>query len=188
MHRTTARPAAPPRVRRRAVITLELLFAIPILLIVLLAVVEVGLILAASKQVEFASRQGAKLAAEVPRSGGPPELGTFNLPATVNNLKDQVDEYLATAGYTNSCTVILEHNVAGVANPSQTDDDGQPCNCGPIGSLPAAVPGPPAAGLESVRVTVCLPMDGNIPNCLAVFGLDLADCTIRQSTVWRYEL
>lgn len=187
MHRRTARTSESRVVGRRAVITLELIFAIPMLLIVLLAVVEVGLILAASKHVEFASREGAKLAAEVSRSGGPPNLGSFNLPATVNNLKDQVDDYLVTAGYTNSCTVILEHNVASVPNSVQTDDDGQPCNCEAIGNLPSVVPGPPATNVESVRVTVCLPMDGNIPNCLAVFGFDLADCTIRQSTVWRFE-
>jgi hypothetical protein len=169
------------------VVTLELIFSIPVLLIVLLAVVEVGLILAAGKHVEFASRLGAKLAAEIPRTGGPPDLGTFNLPSTINNLKDRVDEYLLTAGYTESCTVILEHNAAGVPNPSQTDDDGTPCTCEPIGSLPASVTGPPVTAIESVRVTVCLPMDGNIPNCLATFGFDVSECTIRQSTVWRYE-
>lgn len=173
--------------RRRAVVTLELILAIPILLIVLLAVVEIGLILAASKHVEFASRLGAKLAAEMPRTGGPPNLGTFNLPVTPNNIKDRVDQYLQTAGYTGSCTVILEHNVVGVINPVQTDDDGMSCPCEPIGTLPAAVPGPPATVIESVRVTVCLPMEGNIPNCLATFGFDLADCSIRQSTVWPYE-
>lgn len=179
--------AARPAARRRAVVTLELILAIPILLIVLLAVVEFGLILAASKHVEFASRLGAKLAAEVPRSSGTVNLASFNLPSTPGNLKDRVDEYLLTAGYTAACAVILEHNAAGVPNPSQINDDGTPCACGPIGSLPASVSGPPATSIESVRVTVCLPMQGNIPNCLATFGFDLSDCTIRQSTVWRYE-
>jgi hypothetical protein len=127
MLRRTTRSTSPVPSRRRAVVTLELIFAIPILLIVLLAVVEVGLVLAASKHVEFASRLGARLAAEIPRNGGPPDLGTFNLPATLNNLKDRVDEYLTTAGYTNSCAVILEHNAVGVPSPSQTDDDGVPC-------------------------------------------------------------
>jgi hypothetical protein len=175
--------------RRRAVVTLELILAVPVLLIVLLAVVEVGLILAASKHVEFASRLGAKLAAEIPRTGGPPDLGTFNLPTTTNNLKDRVDQYLVTAGYTNSCTVILEHNAVGVPNPVQIDDDLMPCPCDPdpVTPLPSSVPGPPPAQIESVRVTVCLPMEDNIPNCLATFGFDLADCTIRHSTVWRYE-
>jgi photosystem II stability/assembly factor-like uncharacterized protein len=175
--------------RRGAVVTLELILAVPVLLIVLLAVLEVGLILAASKHVEFASRQGAKLAAEISRTGGPPDLGTFNLPTTPDNLKDRVDEYLVTAGYTNSCTVILEHNAAGVPNPVQVDNDGTPCPCSPdpIGPLPSSVPGPPLTTFESVRVTVCLSMTDNLPNSLATFGLDYGDDTIRHSTTFRYE-
>jgi hypothetical protein len=165
---------------RRAVVTLELILAIPVLLIVLLAVVEVGLILAASKHVEFASRLGAKLAAEATTA----DLGMLN---TTGPLKDEIDEYLTTAGYTASCTVILEHNVAGAALPLQTNPDPAACTCNPDGALPGVVVGPPATVIESVRVTVCLPMDGNIPNCLATFGFDLSDCSIRHSTVWNYE-
>lgn len=166
--------------RRSAVVTLELILAIPVLLIVLLAVVEVGLILAASKHVEIASRLGAKLAAESTTAG----LGTLN---TVGPLKTEIDKYLTTAGYTNSCTVILEHNVIGAANPVQTNPPAGGCTCNPDGSLPAAVVGPPVTVIESVRVTVCLPMDGNIPNCLATFGFDHSDCSIRHSSVWRFE-
>lgn len=179
LHRSpTSRSPRP--VRRRAVVTLELVLAVPVLLIVLLAVVEVGLILAASKHVEFASRLGAKLAAEATTA----DLGTLN---TAGPLKAEIDQYLNTAGYTDSCTVILEHNVAAAANPVQTNPNPADCVCNPDGALPAAVIGPPATVVESVRVTVCLPMDGNIPNCLATFGFDLSDCSIRHSSVWRYE-
>ncbi len=156
---------------------LELIITFPFLIIVLLATIEIALIMAASKHVEFASRLGAKIAAESPR------VDLANLVA----LKPEVDEYLMTAGYTNSCTVILEHNAMGVANPMQTFGGG--CNCGPTpsGPIPMTVPGPPITTVESVRVTVCLPMDGNIPNCLETFGFDLADCTIQHSTVWHVE-
>ena len=152
---------------------LELIITFPFLIIVLLATVEIALIMAASKHVEFASRLGA-------------ESGRVDL-ANLVALKPEIDEYLLTAGYTDSCTVILEHNAAGVANPMQTFGGG--CNCGPTppGPLPMTVPGPPVTAVESVRVTVCLPMDGNIPNCLSTFGLDLADCTIQHSTVWHVE-
>ena len=175
------RPTQPPQ-GRGGVVTLELIFAICVLVIVLLATIEVALILAAAKHVEFASRLGAKLAAEADRT----DLGMLN---STGVLKDEVDEYLNTAGYSDSCTVILEHNASGVSNPVQSNPDPAACNCGPVGSLPSAVPCPPDPEIivESVRVTVCLPMDGNIPNCLATFGVDLADCTIQQSTVWRIE-
>jgi Flp pilus assembly protein TadG len=157
------------------VVALEVLLLFPILVIMLLAVVEFGLIMAAGKHVEFASRLGAKLAAESSN------LELFNAPSTMDNLKDQVDQYLNTAGYTDSCQVLLEHNVTGVANPSQANPLMADCPCtpvsGPIGSLPP----------ESVRVTVCLPMTGNIPNSLETFGFDISGCVIRQSVVWIYE-
>jgi hypothetical protein len=167
------RPKSP---KRLGAVTLELIVSIPVWVIVLLALVQIALIMAASKHVEFASRLGAKLAAEIQRSGGPPDLGNFM------TIKGEVDQYLLTAGYTASCTVILEHNALGVPNPTQTFGGG--CNCGPTG--PSPLPSMPS-GVESVRVTVCLPMDGNIPNCLSTFGFDMSDCTIQHSTVWRIE-
>lgn len=164
--------------RRPGVITLELIISIPVLVIILLAVYQISLIMAASRHVEFASRLGAKVAAEIPRSGGPPDLGNLT------TLKGVVDEYLTTAGYSPSCTVLLEHNAVGVPNPLQTFSDGTDCPCGPTG--PSPLPDTPS-GVESVRVTVCLPMAGNIPNCLSSFGFDLSECSIQHSTVWRIE-
>jgi hypothetical protein len=159
----------------RGVITLEFLILLPILVILLLAVVEFGLIMAAAKHVEFASRLGAKLAAEAL------DLSLVNAPSTSDNLKDRVDQYLNTAGYTDSCQVILEHAVPLVPNTTQPNPLVANCPCnpviGPIGSLPVG----------SVRVTVCLEMTGNIPNCLESFGYDITGCVIRQSVVWVYE-
>ncbi len=173
--RTKSRTLPKACSKKRGVVALEFLLLFPILVILLIAVVEFGLILAAAKHVEFASRLGAKLAAETGN------LDTFNQPATPNNLKNQVDQYLITAGYTNSCQVILEHNVMGIANPIQPNPTVANCPCvpvyGPIGSLP----------MQAVRVTVCLPMSGNIPNCLSTFGYDVSTCSIRQSAVWIYE-
>lgn len=162
------------------VVALEVLLLFPLLIILLLAVIEFGLILAAGQHVESASRLGAKLAAESVN------LAVFNDPGTTDNLKEQVDRYLNTAGYTDSCVVILEHNVNGVGGTTQTNPDPAPsnCPCNPVGSLPSMVGG---SQVESVRVTVCLEMTGNIPNCLSTFGFDVSGKTIRQSAVWNYE-
>ena len=173
---------------RGGVITLELILAFPILIIVLLAVVEFGLILAAGKHVEFSSRLGAKIAAESTAT----DIESLNQPPTVDDLKEQIDEYLATAGYTESCQVILEHNVMGASNPLQENPVAPAdCPCGPTGptTLPSQFPevGAPDTEFASVRVTVCLPMEGNIPNCLGTFGVDLEGCTIQHSTIWRFE-
>jgi Flp pilus assembly protein TadG len=165
----------PPR--RLGIVALEFLLVFPLLLILLLAIFEFGLILAAAKHVENAARLGAKYSAEAGILEG------FNDPGTMDNLKERVDQYLNTAGYTDSCQVILEHNVFGVGNPSQPNplmsDPNCPCNpvIGPIASLP----------MHSVRVTVCLPMTGNIPNCLSSFGFDISGCVVRGSVVWIYE-
>ena len=160
---------------RPGIIALEVLLLFPILVILLLAVVEFGLILAAAKHVEFAARLGARLAAEASN------LEDFNSPSAMNNLKSQVDRSLNTAGYTGSCQVILEHNASGLSNPSQPNPLLADCPCtpdvGPIDSLPSG----------GVRVTVCLEMAGNIPNCLSTFGFDITGCTLRQSVVWVYE-
>lgn len=160
---------------RRGVITLEVILLLPILVILLLAVIEFGLIMAAAQHVEAASRLGAKLAAESTN------LPLFNAPSTMDNLKERVDQYLNTAGYTDACQVILEHNVSGMGNPLQFNPLGSPCSCtpepGPIGSLPSG----------SVRVTVCLSLSGNVPNALDMFGFDISNRTVRQSVVWVYE-
>jgi hypothetical protein len=165
----------PSNALRRGVVTLEVILLFPILLILLLAVIEFGLIMAAAQHVEAASRLGAKLAAETSN------LPLFNAPSTMDNLKERVDQYLNTAGYTDSCQVILEHNVMGMGNPAQFNPLGSPCNCtpepGPMGSLPAG----------SVRVTVCLALSGNVPNVLDMYGFDISNRTVRQSVVWIYE-
>ncbi|MBC8290747.1 MAG: hypothetical protein H8E37_10570, partial [Planctomycetes bacterium] len=57
--------------------------------------------------------------------------------------------------------------------------------------------GEPPAGEAYVKVTVCVKLTGNVPNCLSTFGFDLNgpngtagdadDCTIEHSTVFRIE-
>lgn len=170
------------RACRSGVITVELLLAFPILLIVLAAVIEFGLIYAVNQKVAYASRFGAKLASEEPRT----TLNDFNLPAGGSRLRTAVNRFLSTAELpTGACTVILEHNAC-LANQTQTDTDGSGCNCGaPAAPLPAGPP--PAGNPEYVRVTVCVPLIGNVPDLVSSFGFSVAGFTIEHSTVFRYE-
>jgi Flp pilus assembly protein TadG len=162
--------------RRRGVVALELFFWLPVYLIALFAVVEIGLILCANQHVAFASRLGAKLAAEA----APSDLGTLN---TSGRLQYEIDRCLEAAGYGPCCAVLLEHNVAAAgATSPQTVGDGSHFRTDTADPLPNT-----PRGVEAVRVTVCLPMQGNIPNCLSTVGFDLAGYTIRRATVWRYE-
>lgn len=180
--------------RRRGVITLELILWLPIMVIFVLAIVEFALIMQFNKQVAYASRFGAKLASEIARTqAASPNLSNFNLSATANNLKDQVDAYLANHGISSSCEVRLTHNAC-VGGTSQVDTDAA-CNCGD--SAPTLPGGEPPAGEAYVKVTVCVKLTGNVPNCLSTFGFDLNgpngtagdadDCTIEHSTVFRVE-
>lgn len=181
--------------RRRGVITLELILWLPILVIFVMAIVEFALIMQFNKQVAYASRFGAKLASEITRDPAAAQnLANFNTSTTANNLKDRIDTYLANHGITASCEVQMIHNAC-VGGQSQTDND-QACNCGAAGS--ALVAGEPAnPGEAYVKVTVCVPLPGNVPNCLSTFGFDVNgpdgtagtadDCTIEHSTTFRVE-
>ncbi|REJ88934.1 MAG: pilus assembly protein [Planctomycetota bacterium] len=185
---STAQPGS--NSRRRGVVTLEMMFAVPFLVIFVLAVVEFAIIYQVDKQVAYSSRFGAKLASEITRSRfATRNLGNINLSTTPDNLKDRIDDYLETAGLTESCEVRLEHNAC-VRNPLQVDTDA-PCNCGASGTPlpPGEPPAAPNTTLDQawVKVTVCVPLTGNVPNCLSTFGFDVTGCTFEHSTVFRIE-
>jgi hypothetical protein len=178
----------PPQ-HRSAVIMLELIIALPVILIFLLAIVEFGLILALSKHVSYASRFAAKIAAEEARASVN-GVGDVNLPAGGSDLLTAVNQYLSTAGITGgACQVILQHNVAGISNPLQTDGPGGCTLCvAPASTLPAAPPVIcPGVTLESIRVTVCVPLKDNIPDLLCTFGFSNENCVMRETTTFRFE-
>lgn len=172
---------------RRGIVVVELLLWLPVLLTGLMAVIEFAIMQQVNQQVTLASRYGAKIASEVTRSiAASPNLSNINQTATTNNLKSRIDTFLANAGLTASCEVRLEHNAC-VDNPLQVDT-ASPCNCaatGPTG-LPAGEP-PSPPGEAYVRVTVCVPLLGNVPNCLSTFGFDITDRIVRHSTTYRIE-
>lgn len=172
----------PTRKRRAGIVTVELLLTLPVLLVFLAAVIQFALIYSVNQKVAYASRFGARLASEEPRTS----LDDLNLSGGGSRLRTAINNYLANADLTTgACTVILEHNAC-LANQTQTDTDGSGCNCGaPAAALPA---GPPPAGTpEYVRVTVCVPLTGNVPDLLSSFGFSVAGCTIEHTTLFRYE-
>ncbi len=171
---------------RRGIVVVELLLWLPVLLTALMAVIEFALMQQVNQQVALASRYGAKIAAEVTRAFTvSPNLSDINQTATVNNLQTLIDTFLANAGLTASCEVRLEHNAC-VDNTLQVDT-ATPCTCSATGPvLPAGEPpGPP--GEAYIRVTVCVPLLGNVPNCLSTLGFDLTDRVARHSTTYRVE-
>src|SRR5258707_1104988 len=114
-----------PALVSRGVSVLELILVIPILLILLLAVLEFGQILASLKQVSLASRVGAKVASEL--SVLPPSGSAF--PADV---AAAVQNQLQSNGMTYS-RIVLQHDAGGSANCLSTDGGPCPGNAEPLG-------------------------------------------------------
>ena len=161
-------PLAACRARhpRGGTIAMELLFNLPIWLIVLLAVIDFGEMLSNAQQVSLASRVGAEEAshtASLPSAGEVPE-----------GVLDAVGRSLAAAGMSAS-KVILEHN-AGKA-PAMLVWGNRP------GDPPRTAL--PVCG-EYVRVTVVAQARGLTPALLGCLGLDFSSQLLGQSVTFRY--
>jgi hypothetical protein len=157
--------------RRRGVVTFELIVTLPILIIFLAAVIEFGLILANAKQVSLASRAGAKIAAESPAPFGP---------GTLAAIRAAVDRQLETAGFGPNASVgiSLQHSISyGGATPQTSGD------CSSPGS-----PSLPTGGDGAVRVTVCVELSKLTPDLLSTFGFSTSEKTIEATTTYPYEL
>lgn len=169
-HRQSRRKYAHHSRRRRARgrVTVELLLNLPIWLLFVLAVVQFGQQSAAVQQVALASRVGAAEAAQ-----------TASLPssdAVPDAVLSAVRRQLASAGLVCS-KVVLQHNVGG--KPALLT----------AGTGPAEPPSAPLPRFGSyVRVTVCVPPTGSIPNLLGKLGLDFGPRALEQSTTFRHQI
>lgn len=170
---------------RRGIITIEVLGVMPCLLIFALSISEFSMALRLNHKVAFASRYGAKLASEQPRFGQN-SLAVCNQVQTPDNLKYRIDRWLTASNLTPSAAVLLEHNACGVGQTYQlqTSPGVEIGNDRPLPPLPVPVP---QLNVCYVRVTVWLPVVGNVPNALKTFGLDWDGALLRHSTLFRLE-
>jgi len=191
-HQRSMRPSL-RALNRRGAITLEFILTLPLLIMIILALIEFSMMLRTGQQVAMASQFGAKLASEVTRNKGQvPNLNNFNTLISEANqvsLKNQIDGFLATHGLTGSCKVILEHNACGsvINSPQELPLLGS-CPCESPTSPTFPLPGKaPPFDTSYVRVTVALPMAGNIPDLLSSLGFSLGDRTFQHTTTLRVE-
>lgn len=167
---TISRRVAPGRPRRAATV-LEVIITLPVLVILLLAIIEFGVLFANLQQLALASRVGAQEASQTAN------LDTAVLvPAEVIAV---IERQLGGANMT-ACRIRLEHNDGGGQTQFEHPIVGA-CNCGPT-TLLAAPPGG-----EYVRVTVCVDLTLVTPNLLDSFGFDIAGRMAEHTTVMRYE-
>lgn len=164
--------------RKQGGAILELIIALPILVIGIFAIVEFALLQANTQQLEYASRIGAKMASENGSLGAavaiPPDIDD----AIRRNLQEA---NLNTADA--NIRITLEHNAGAGAGGASTTLTTGTLVCPPDDEPPV----PTTA--EFVRVTVCMDIiAGNLtPNLLQTYGFDINGRVARQTTTYRYE-
>lgn len=164
-----------------------MLLMAPVLIILWLAVIEFGMILAVNKQVAAASQYGARLVSEAGTPG--------NVLALVSGgtLRARIDQQLQTGGIpAGACNVTVQYtDNAGTPQPDAVSQPAgaEACPCTPsLVNLPAAPP-------SYVRVTVCAylnrtgaaPGVNPVPDLLAPFGFSIADRRLQHQTTYRLE-
>ncbi len=162
----------PGRARGGAV-TVELIIALPVLVIAIVAVIVFGLLMGNRQWVEQASRAGAEVASVLP---------TMATEVVVPpGVRESIEASLAQAGIdatvaNGNLTIVLETDVGGLRQ--MTDTNGGP-DCDPDVLNP-----PPLRNYT--RVVVCVRSTALAPNALVTFGFDLSDSVARQETTLRY--
>jgi len=169
------------RDRRHGATLLEVILVLPIVLIAVLAIVEFGLLMANTQQLEMATRAGAMVSVETDLSSSqngkvPPEV----LNAITNSLQASKilgpEETIQGIG-----GVRIQHSYS--ANP-----DSDPA---PVCTLTAGKPDDSVAitmaNLPYVHITVSLPTTRLAPNVLRQLGIDLKDRVSSQSKLMRHE-
>ena len=144
---------------RRAAVVLETILALPLFVMMLLAIVEFGVYFSNAQQHALASRVGAEEASQTM------SLSTTNNDPVPNNVLIAIDQQLGSSGIT-ACRVILIHNVGLPAGTTVELSSGA-CDCDP------PTPPNPSPGGEFVQVTVCCELTDLMPNCLSSFGFDI---------------
>ena len=186
MHRSSAReqqkgPVNPKTCRlfsRRAIVVLELILALPIVLMLVMAIVEFGMLFSNEQVVAMASRAGSQVASDlsvIPSAGAVPV-----------SVETAVARELARIGVTRY-RIRLEHNV---------DFSPPPLTMAPVVLMTTSVGGPTGGAApfavtltpsrRYVRVTVYVRTTDLTPNLLSAYVVDLSNRVSMQTTLRRH--
>ncbi len=156
------------RKHRSGTIAMELLWNLPLWLITLLALIELGLVLSSAQYVSFGARLAAEEASRTEFLAGAEEMP----PGLVEIVRQQ----LGMNGMAPS-KIVLEHNVGGKRRVLTWGD-------GPV--LVPKIP-PPTQG-PYVRVTVAARLEQFVPRLFRSLGLDLAWQRLVDSVTYPFAL
>ena len=159
-----------PARHRRGVVTLEAIVGVPILLIVLMAGFEYGLIMIMHQAVMSAVTEAAREGAKVPTT-----VGAADGARILNGVENAVETVLGTHG--------LTVDVASGVQVVVEDSSG-------VGSRGQTIVAPPAVtgitDLAEVRVTVRVKISNTrIPGLLETFGINLSAKNFAMTSVSR---
>jgi hypothetical protein len=174
------------RKARGGAVILEVILALPILAIVLMAVVEFGILLSNLQYLEFASRTGAQVAAELNQSDFYDSGSPWFPPQVLAAVNSQLAQTSIGGSPLSAARVYLEHTIPqtgpGVVGVVRVCDGTSPSPC----TGADVVDAPVSAAYRYVRVTVFVDADDATPNLLASFGFDLAGSQFQQTTTFAY--
>ncbi len=167
------------RTKRRGASLLEFIIGLPIVLILLLAVMQFGLLQTNQQTLKMASRAGALVAANMQIDGSE----SVPDPEIVN----AIDEVLYRGGILSSGESIvgvgevqLNYNVYDPDTDTAISDEIyfiSPCD-----PPPTTYP-----NYHYVQVTICIPAMRLTPNAMACFGIDYTDRDVVMTSLFRHE-
>ncbi|WDI40800.1 TadE/TadG family type IV pilus assembly protein [Bremerella sp. P1] len=166
--------------KRRAASLLEIIIGLPIVLILLLAVVQFGLLQSNQQTLKMASRAGALVAAELVIDGTETEPDA--------SIVDAINEVLQKGGIlspaesiTDIGEVQLNYIVYDFDNEDAIDD---------VIYFDAGCDPPPTTYPDYyyVQVTICIPATRLTPNVMACFGVDYSGRDAIMTSLYRHEL
>ena len=161
----------------------------PLLVVGVMAIVELGLLISNLQHVEFASRNGAIVAAKLPRASLPiaPAAMPVEITTAVVAELQKMNPAITSATIRQ---VYLEHTAdPGGAGPllvPETITDG--ASLAPIPYLTVTDPSaaPTLNAYEYVRVTVFVDFSDIAPNLLSTFCIDFSTAVVQQTSTMPY--
>lgn len=164
--------------KRRAASLLEIILGLPLLLILLLAVVQFGMLQSNQQVLHMASRQAALVAAELafePTGPVPAQVvDAVNLVLRENGVLGEEESVLAWGG------IRVDHSVAA------SSEDTLPFVL-ESGENPAPPPLTDYPRQPFVQVTVTIEATRLAPNTLKVFGIDFENRYVSQTSLYQHE-
>jgi len=169
-HRATAALRGRRARPRRGIEVLEVIIALPVMIIITLALFEFGMLMVVDQTVVSATTKGAR------------EAGKG---ANILEVADVVNQLLAVHSIAITPTSTTGNIVLEVGGQPTTTINGNPCT----------PPASPSLGTDEVRVTVCVdltypPVAGEtppVPDALATFGFTLNGRHLQSSTLVKKE-